>query len=162
MRHGFGKLVDIDGEYTGGFERGKSMVKKLCLADGSTIAGEWENGRLKSGRLEFANGDRYEGRFEMDKPDGSGCFFCKETGTLLKGCSKMVLRMAKDNCLWNQVARSLLERSSMVEWRLADMRTLTVAATLEVLTKRILNMVKVPSFLMPTETSCTRAEWKTA
>lgn len=87
-RNGLGRLTRKDGSYVEGRwdnERCSSFAK-LGFADGSIFTGIQFEGKPRLGKLEYANGDIYEGAFHVSGvPMGDGQLIVAKTKNILTG-----------------------------------------------------------------------------
>jgi len=70
-----GTFTYINGdEYVGQWCQGKKHGKGTYTyaKDGSSLVGEWDNGKMTSGKWIFPNGTFYSGKFRYNKPFGKG------------------------------------------------------------------------------------------
>ena len=64
--------------------------------DGSRFIGEWHFGvRKGQGKMEYSNGDSYQGSWNMDRMDGEGELRC--SGMHYIGMLDRILETVKDN-----------------------------------------------------------------
>lgn len=87
-RDGPGKLTNAEGSYIEGKWDGDfcSTYARIGYSDGRTFTGLQLDGRPRTGKLKFANGDIYEGAFHTSGvPLGDGQLVVAESGNILTG-----------------------------------------------------------------------------
>jgi len=70
-----GTFTYVNGDtYVGQWSKGKKHGRGTYTyaSDGTKLVGEWENGKITTGRWVFPNGTFYSGRFRYNKPFGKG------------------------------------------------------------------------------------------
>jgi len=70
--------------YVGQWKAGKKWGKGsyMYAKDGTKLIGEWENGKMTSGKWIFPNGTFYSGKFRYNKPFGKGVWVFKNGNQL--------------------------------------------------------------------------------
>lgn len=85
MRSQEGTFTYYNGDvYSGQWKDGKKHGKGsyTYASDKSVMTGEWEKGKMKSGRWILANGTYYAGRFRYNKPFGKGVWIFRNGNQL--------------------------------------------------------------------------------
>merc|ERR1711920_629852 len=80
-----GTFTYVNGDtYVGQWQDGKKQGKGeyTYAKDGTKLAGEWETGKIVSGKWIFPNGTFYSGRFRYNKPFGKGVWVFKNGNQL--------------------------------------------------------------------------------